>query len=45
VAPPSAKPQTLYFREAGELAFEPPDAVDASDSYVSDPAKPVPFIG
>jgi putative CocE/NonD family hydrolase len=43
--PPSAKPQTLYFREAGELAFKPPDAADASDSYVSDPAKPVPFIG
>jgi putative CocE/NonD family hydrolase len=43
--PPAAKPRTLYFRESGELAFEPPAEVDASDSYVSDPAKPVPFIG
>jgi putative CocE/NonD family hydrolase len=43
--PPDAKPQTLYFREAGGLAFEPPAETEASDSYVSDPAKPVPFIG
>jgi putative CocE/NonD family hydrolase len=43
--PPDAKPQVLYFREAGGLAFEPPAAADASDSYVSDPAKPVPFVG
>jgi uncharacterized protein len=43
--PPAAKPRTLYFREAGGLAFEPPVEADASDSYVSDPAKPVPFIG
>ena len=42
---PDAKPRTLYFREAGGLAFEPPADADASDSYVSDPAKPVPFIG
>ena len=42
---PGATPQTLYFREAGGLAFEPPAVVDASDTYVSDPAKPVPFIG
>jgi len=42
---PGAKPQTLYFRETGRLAFEPPAEADASDSYVSDPAKPVPFIG
>ena len=35
----------LYFREAGGLGFEPPSAEDAHDSYVSDPAKPVPFIG
>ncbi len=43
--PPDATPQTLYFREAGKLAFEPPAEADARDSYVSDPAKPVPFIG
>lgn len=43
--PPGATPQTLYFRDAGRLTFEPPAEADASDSYVSDPAKPVPFIG
>jgi putative CocE/NonD family hydrolase len=42
---PDAEPRTLYFREAGKLAFEPPEEGDASDSYVSDPAKPVPFVG
>jgi putative CocE/NonD family hydrolase len=42
--PPGAKPRTLYFRDAGGLSFEPPGEADASDSYVSDPAKPVPFI-
>jgi putative CocE/NonD family hydrolase len=35
----------MYFRDAGGLAFEPPAEVDASDTYVSDPARPVPFVG
>jgi putative CocE/NonD family hydrolase len=43
--PPTAEPRILYFREAGGLSFEPPDDADASDSYVSDPAKPVPWVG
>jgi putative CocE/NonD family hydrolase len=43
--PPGAKPRTLYFREAGGLSFEPPGEADASDSYVSDPSKPVPWVG
>jgi putative CocE/NonD family hydrolase len=43
--PPGAKPRTLYFREAGGLSFEPPGDADASDSYVSDPSKPVPWVG
>jgi hypothetical protein len=35
----------LYFRENGGLSFEPPtDAAEASDQYVSDPNKPVPFV-
>jgi uncharacterized protein len=42
--PPGTRPQTLYFRDSGRLSFEPPGESDASDSYVSDPAKPVPFI-
>jgi hypothetical protein len=34
----------LYLREGGRLSFEPPSgATDSSDSYVSDPANPVPF--
>jgi putative CocE/NonD family hydrolase len=43
--PPDAQPRTLYFREEGKLAFEPPTKEDAGDSYVSDPAKPVPWVG
>jgi len=43
--PVEAEPRILYFREAGGLSFEPPDDADASDSYVSDPAKPVPWVG
>ncbi|MGA2534362.1 MAG: CocE/NonD family hydrolase, partial [Candidatus Aminicenantales bacterium] len=35
----------LYFREDGKLSFEPPAQTDAAafDSYVSDPARPVPY--
>jgi putative CocE/NonD family hydrolase len=41
----AAEPRTLYFREGGGLAFEAPADADASDSYVSDPARPVPYLG
>ncbi len=33
----------LYFRAGGKLSFDPPLEEQAYDSYVSDPAKPVPF--
>ena len=35
----------LYFREDGRLSFEPPASEEAAtfDSYVSDPARPVPY--
>ncbi len=35
----------LYFRESGKLSFDPPagDEESAFDSYVSDPAHPVPY--
>ncbi len=35
----------LYFREDGRLSFEPPTAEEAAafDTYVSDPAHPVPY--
>lgn len=41
--PPSGVvPTALYLREGGRLSFEPPGEGGA-DSYVSDPARPVPF--
>jgi putative CocE/NonD family hydrolase len=43
--PPNAHPKTLYFRANGTLSFEAPSAdVPAFDEYVSDPAKPVPYV-
>ena len=33
----------LYFREDGGLSFDPPKDREAEDSYVSDPANPVPY--
>ena len=42
--PKQATSRTLYFREGGALAFEPPTNIgEAFDEYVSDPAKPVPY--
>jgi uncharacterized protein len=41
--PRTAKPRALYFREDGALSFDPPQAADAFDSYLSDPAHPVPY--
>ncbi len=35
--------KALYLREGFGLAFEKPGGVTASDSYVSDPSKPVPY--
>lgn len=46
--PANASSKTLYFRENGGLSFDRPDA-SANDSrydeYVSDPSRPVPFVG
>jgi len=33
----------LYFRADGKLSFDPPPETDAYDSYLSDPANPVPY--
>ena len=42
--PKNAETRSLYFHEDGKLSFEPPDAAGpAFDSYVSDPAHPVPY--
>jgi len=47
VWPPSnVAKKALYLRAGGALSFDPPpDAAPAFDEYVSDPAKPVPYIG
>jgi putative CocE/NonD family hydrolase len=43
--PKSAEQKTLYFHANGTLSFDPPAAdAQAFDEYVSDPAKPVPFV-
>ena len=41
--PKTMTPKSLYFRANGALSFDPPPAAAASDSFVSDPAFPVPY--
>jgi putative CocE/NonD family hydrolase len=43
--PPDREMRTLYFREAGALSFNPlvVSSADTADSFISDPAKPVPY--
>jgi putative CocE/NonD family hydrolase len=43
--PREAKVRDLYFRADGKLSFDPPsvESPQAFDSYVSDPAHPVPY--
>ena len=41
--PKAAMGKTLYLAEGGKLSTTKPTARNASDSYVSDPAKPVPY--
>ena len=43
--PKAATPKTLYFHANGKLSFDPPTEASGSDSYLSDPAHPVPFVG
>jgi putative CocE/NonD family hydrolase len=43
--PEKAQQKTLYFHANGGLSFDPPGSESpAFDEYVSDPAKPVPFV-
>jgi putative CocE/NonD family hydrolase len=43
--PKQGSSKMLYFRSGGRLAFDPPQAGEpVFDEYVSDPAKPVPFL-
>lgn len=42
--PKSSRSQGIYLHASGKLSFaKPTDRGEASDSYVSDPAKPVPY--
>jgi len=43
--PREAQTKNLYFHENGKLSFDAPEttSADASDSYISDPAHPVPY--
>jgi putative CocE/NonD family hydrolase len=41
--PPGAKPSRLYLDTHGRLSFDPPKT-DGFDSFVSDPARPVPYM-
>jgi uncharacterized protein len=43
--PRQSQTRNLYFHEDGKLSFDPPrtDSSQAFDSYVSDPAHPVPY--
>jgi putative CocE/NonD family hydrolase len=41
--PREAKARNLYFHDGGRLNFDRPAEEDAADSYVSDPAHPVPY--
>ena len=42
--PAEAKPTTIYLDAKGKLAWQQP-AQAAFDEYLSDPNKPVPYIG
>jgi putative CocE/NonD family hydrolase len=43
--PKDAETKTLYFQANGGLSFDPPASDSpAFDEYVSDPAKPIPFV-
>jgi uncharacterized protein len=45
--PKNANEKTLFLHSGGRLSFNPPTADEGSafDEYVSDPTKPVPYIG
>jgi putative CocE/NonD family hydrolase len=42
--PANATAKTLYLHAGGKLSFDPPAANEGFDEYVSDPARPVPFV-
>ncbi len=42
--PAEASRRTLYFHDKGKLSWSTPSGSGGFDEYISDPAKPVPFI-
>jgi putative CocE/NonD family hydrolase len=42
--PANSAKKSLYFQAGGKLSFDPPAEENAFDEYISDPAKPVPYI-
>ncbi|HEU4389480.1 MAG TPA: CocE/NonD family hydrolase [Blastocatellia bacterium] len=42
--PADVQSKTLYFHADGKLSFEQPSQNEGFDEYVSDPARPVPFV-
>jgi putative CocE/NonD family hydrolase len=42
--PANARTESLYLNADGKLSFTPSSKSNAFDEYISDPAKPVPFI-
>ncbi len=40
---PGTQTRALYFHDNGRLSFTPPTAAAAADSFISDPANPVPY--
>ncbi|MEO8520454.1 MAG: CocE/NonD family hydrolase, partial [Acidobacteriota bacterium] len=43
--PANLTPSTLYFDAAGRLSTTAPAGPEAFDEYVSDPSRPVPYVG
>jgi hypothetical protein len=43
--PKDARPMTLYFNAAGKLNPDAPPEPNAFDEYLSDPNRPVPYVG
>jgi putative CocE/NonD family hydrolase len=42
--PAQASAKTLYLHAGGKLSFDPPAENEGADEYMSDPARPVPFV-
>lgn len=43
--PKAAAPKTLFFHDGGKLSFDAPSEAKGVDAYLSDPSRPVPFVG